>query len=69
MLERLECLSARNAGNPPDMIMIGVVLLILGIVTGIGILSTVGLILLLVGAVLLIAGSVGRPVGRRRYYY
>ncbi len=51
------------------MIILGVVLLLIGILAGIPILTTIGTILLVVGAVLFIAGSVGRPVGGRRYWY
>jgi uncharacterized protein DUF6131 len=51
------------------MIVIGAVLLILGFLLGIGILETVGVIVLVVGLVLLLLGSVGRPVGSRRHYF
>jgi Family of unknown function (DUF6131) len=51
------------------MIGLGVILLIIGWLTGISILYTVGSILLVVGLVLLLLGSVGRGVGGRRWYY
>lgn len=51
------------------MIALGVVLLILGFVLKVQILWTFGIILLVIGAVLWILGSVGRPVGGRRYWY
>ena len=51
------------------MIVLGVILLLLGYLLGIGILSTIGIILLVVGAVLFLLGSVGRPIGGRRYWY
>ncbi|HTF50489.1 MAG TPA: DUF6131 family protein [Pseudonocardia sp.] len=51
------------------MIVLGVILLLLGWLLGISILSTVGTILLVVGLVLLLLGSVGRPLGGRRWYY
>lgn len=51
------------------MIVLGLVLLIVGYLLNIGLLTTVGIILLLIGAVLAIAGAVGRPVGSRRHYY
>lgn len=51
------------------MIVLGLVLLIAGYLLHIGILSTVGVVLLVVGAVLAIAGAVGRPVAGRRHYY
>ncbi len=51
------------------MIVLGVLLLLIGYLAGIGILITIGTILLVVGAVLFILGSIGRPVGGRRYWY
>ncbi|HYY10297.1 MAG TPA: DUF6131 family protein [Kineosporiaceae bacterium] len=51
------------------MIVLGVILLLIGILVGIPILTTIGTILLVVGAVLFLLGSVGRPVGGRRYWY
>ena len=50
------------------MIILGVILLILGYVLGIGILTTVGWIVLVVGLILTILGAVGRPVGGRKTY-
>jgi hypothetical protein len=51
------------------MIILGVVLLLIGILAHISILTWIGVILLVVGAVLLIAGSTGRAIGGRRYWY
>ena len=51
------------------MIVLGLILLILGIVLGIGILYTIGLILIVIGAVLWLLGSMQRGVGGRRHYY
>ncbi|WP_280348690.1 DUF6131 family protein [Nocardia neocaledoniensis] len=51
------------------MILLGAVLLIAGLVFGISLLSTIGVILLVIGVVLALAGSVGRPVGGRRHYF
>lgn len=51
------------------MIALGVVLLILGFVFGINVLWSIGIILVVVGAILWVLGSVGRPVGGRRYWY
>ena len=48
------------------MIILGVVLLLIGILAGIPILTTIGTILLVIGAILFILGSMGRPVGGRR---
>jgi hypothetical protein len=51
------------------MIVLGAILLILGIILGINILWTIGVILIVIGAVFWILGSVGRPVGGRRAWY
>jgi hypothetical protein len=51
------------------MIILGIVLLILGYLTNIGILVTLGIILVVIGVVLWILGSMGRPVGGRRYWW
>lgn len=51
------------------MFVLGVVLLILGVIFGIQILWTLGIILLVVGAVLYLLGAVGRPIGPRSHYW
>jgi hypothetical protein len=51
------------------MIVLGIVLLIIGYLTNIGLLVTLGVILVVIGVVLWILGSVGRPVGGRRYWW
>jgi len=51
------------------MIVLGVILLLIGWLTGISILYTVGGILLVVGLVMLLLGSVGRGIGGRRSWY
>jgi len=51
------------------MIVLGLVLLLLGLVLGIGILWTAGIVVLIVGAVLLLLGRNGRPVGGRAQYW
>jgi hypothetical protein len=51
------------------MLVVGVILLLIGLIAGIGILTTIGIILAVIGAILLVLGSVGRPVGPRRYYW
>ncbi|MGW6983814.1 DUF6131 family protein [Streptomyces sp. NPDC054932] len=51
------------------MIVIGLILLLVGFLTGISILWTLGIILLVVGAVLWILGSVGHAVGGRAHYW
>jgi hypothetical protein len=51
------------------MIVLGLVLLLLGALLNIGILWTLGIILIVVGAVLYLLGATGRAVGGRRHYW
>jgi Family of unknown function (DUF6131) len=51
------------------VIILGLLLLLLGWLTNIGILQTIGIILVVIGVVLWILGSMGRPVGGRRYWW
>jgi hypothetical protein len=51
------------------MIVLGVIILIIGWLTHISILYTIGSILLVVGLVLLLLGAVGRGIGGRRHYF
>jgi membrane-bound ClpP family serine protease len=51
------------------LIILGLVLLILGWLLGVGILWTIGIILIVVGAILWILGSMDRAVGPRRHYW
>jgi len=51
------------------MIVIGLILLIIGFVTGISILWTIGIIVLLLGLIALLLGSTGRAIGGRRHYW
>ncbi|MFF2997911.1 DUF6131 family protein [Streptomyces sp. NPDC057950] len=51
------------------MIILGVILLVIGLVAGIGILWTIGVILVIIGAVLWILGGIGHAVGGRRHYW
>ncbi|MGN5380829.1 DUF6131 family protein [Streptomyces lasalocidi] len=51
------------------MIALGVILLIVGFVLHIGILWSIGIILLVIGAILFLLGSVGHAIGGRRHYW
>ncbi|MGW0537334.1 DUF6131 family protein [Streptomyces sp. NPDC003032] len=51
------------------MIALGIILLVIGLVSGISILWTIGLILVIIGAALWVLGSVGHAVGGRRHYW
>ena len=51
------------------MITLGIILLIIGLLAHVGILWSLGVLLLVIGAVLFLLGSAGRAVGGRRHYY
>ena len=51
------------------MILLGILLIVLGFLFGIGILETLGIILVVIGLVLLLLGGIGHPVGGRRNWY
>jgi hypothetical protein len=61
--------SLRTNHREADMIILGLILLIIGIIAHISILTTIGVILLVVGAVLYLLGATGRAVGGRKHYY
>jgi Flp pilus assembly protein protease CpaA len=51
------------------VIILGLILLLIGFVTGIAIVWTIGMIVLIVGLVLWLLGAMGHAVGGRRHYY
>ncbi len=51
------------------MIVLGIILLIIGALTDLSILYTIGGILVVVGLILTVLGSIGRGVGGRRTYF
>lgn len=51
------------------MIIFGLVLLVVGMLAGISILTTIGMILMVAGAILWILGASGRAVGGRAHYW
>ncbi|MEU1784372.1 DUF6131 family protein [Streptomyces sparsogenes] len=51
------------------MIVIGIILLVIGFVTGISILWTIGIIVAVIGAVLWLLGAMGHAVAGRRHYW
>ncbi|MFB7213285.1 DUF6131 family protein [Streptomyces sp. NPDC057575] len=51
------------------MIVLGVILLLIGLLAGISILWTIGIVLVVIGVVLWILGAVGHAVGGRRHYW
>jgi hypothetical protein len=52
-----------------SVIILGLILLVIGLIANIGILTTIGIILLVIGAVLWLLGSTGRAIGGRRHYW
>jgi hypothetical protein len=52
-----------------NVIILGLILLILGVVLGIGILYTLGVILLVVGLILMLLGRADRGFGGRAHYW
>ncbi|MFJ1656848.1 DUF6131 family protein [Streptomyces sp. NPDC088337] len=51
------------------MLVLGVILLVVGFVTGISILWTIGIILAVIGLILWVLGSLGHAVAGRRHYW
>lgn len=51
------------------MLVLGIVLLLIGWLTGISILYTLGAILAVIGVVFLLIGASGRTVGPSRWYW
>ena len=51
------------------VIVLGLVLMLIGFLTKIAILWSVGIVVALVGLVLLLLGATGREIGGRRHYY
>lgn len=51
------------------MIALGIILLIIGLLAGISILWTIGVILVVIGVILWVLGSVGHAVGGRKHYW
>lgn len=51
------------------MIILGLVCLILGLVLGVGILWTIGIILIIVGIILAVLGMMDRAVAGRRHWW
>jgi Family of unknown function (DUF6131) len=59
----------RTTCREPNMIILGIILLIIGLIAKIAIVWTVGIIVLIVGAILALLGMVGHAVGGRRHYF
>lgn len=51
------------------MIVLGLILIVVGWLIGLGVLVTIGLVLLVIGIIFELLGGIGRPVFGRRHYY
>lgn len=51
------------------MIILGVILLLIGFITGIPIVWTLGIIAVVIGTIFAIAGFAGHEIGGRRHVY
>ncbi len=51
------------------MIILGIILVVIGYVTSLAILETIGGILVVIGVILWILGAVGRPVAGRKVWF
>ncbi|MEU8995344.1 DUF6131 family protein [Streptomyces caniferus] len=51
------------------MVVLGIILLVIGFVTGISILWTIGIVLVAIGAILWLLGTMGHAVAGRKHYW
>lgn len=51
------------------MITLGIIFLVIGLLTGIAIVWSIGVLLVVIGAILWLLGAIGHEVGGRRHYY
>jgi hypothetical protein len=51
------------------MIILGLILLVIGLITGLSLLYYIGGILLVVGLIFLVLGRTGRPVAGRKVWF
>jgi uncharacterized membrane protein HdeD (DUF308 family) len=51
------------------MIVLGIILLVIGFITNIAIIWTIGIILVVIGAILALMGVAGREIGGRQHWY
>jgi len=51
------------------VIVLGIILLVVGFLTGIGILWTIGIILAVIGVILWVLGAMGHAVAGRKHYW
>lgn len=53
----------------PQMILLGIVLLVLGFIFTVHILWILGILVLVIGAILAVLGGTGRAIGGRAHWY
>ena len=51
------------------MIVLGLVLLLIGFLTKVAIVWSLGILALVIGVILMAAGALGHEIGGRRHYY
>ncbi|MFG2833298.1 DUF6131 family protein [Streptomyces sp. NPDC048434] len=51
------------------MVVLGIILLVVGFVTGLSILWTIGIVLVAIGAILWLLGTMGHAVAGRKHYW
>lgn len=51
------------------MVVLGIILLVVGFVTGMSILWTIGILLVVIGAILWLLGAMGHVVAGRKHYW
>jgi len=51
------------------MIVLGVILIVVGWLTGLSVLWSIGLVVAVIGAILALVGSTGRPVAGRAHWF
>ncbi|WP_200808316.1 MULTISPECIES: DUF6131 family protein [unclassified Demequina] len=51
------------------MIILGLILFLIGLLASIGILQTIGIVLMIVGLVLALLGRSGRSIGGRKHWF
>jgi hypothetical protein len=69
LVTRLAPRCASRTLQEDNVIILGLILLLLGLLLKVSILTTIGIIVLVVGLVLLLLGSTGRAVGGRRHFF
>ncbi|MGW3009245.1 DUF6131 family protein [Streptomyces sp. NPDC001219] len=51
------------------MVVLGIILLVIGFVTGLAFLWTIGIVLVAIGAILWLLGATGHAVAGRKHYW